>query len=181
MNYSRTTTAHSQVAELVGFVDTGIEHCRAGRWDKGVEYLSYVATRESTGLKEAGLFLSYLGCGMARRGRHEQGLALCRRAVEVEFYQPENWVNLANVLLQREDRAEAIRAVQQGLELDPNFAPLVELHASLGMRRPPVLGFLERSNPVNRFLGLLRSTVRPPVKSPPPGDPAARQRGQAEV
>ena len=160
MEYSKTTTAHSQVAELMSFVDSGIEHCRAGRWEKGVEYLRYVAAREGRGLDQAGLFLSYLGCSMARvQGRKEEAIALCRRAVKVEFYQPENWANLAEVLILSDRRSEAIEAVEQGLEIDPQFGRLLKLHRSLGMRRRPILGFLPRSNPLNHVLGFLRSQL----------------------
>ena len=158
------TNARNDYASLVGFMESGIDHCRAGRWDKGIEYLIYVASREPRGLHEAGLFLSYLGCAVARtRGRADEGLALCEQAVKVEFYQPENWANLAEVLIFCGRRAEAINAVQQGMDIDSHYARLRTIHRRLGERRAPVLGFLPRSNPVNHVLGLVRSqVVRPP-------------------
>ena len=51
------TNARNDYASLVGFMESGIDHCRAGRWDKGIEYLSYVASREPRGLHEAGHIL----------------------------------------------------------------------------------------------------------------------------
>ncbi len=154
------TNARSDFAALVGFIDSGINHCRAGRWDKGVEYLRYVAEREPRGLGEAGLFLSYLGCAVARtQGRPSEGLALCEQAVKVEFYQPENWANLADVLVLCGRRCEAMNAVEQGLDIDSRFGRLREIHRRLGKRRPPVVGFLARANPVNHLLGLVRSRV----------------------
>lgn len=154
------TNARNDYASLVGFMESGIDHCRAGRWDKGVEYLSYVAEREPRGLDEAGLFLSYLGCAVARtKGQAGDGLALCEQAVQVEFYQPENWANLAEVLLLLQLRREAVSAVRQGLQIDPQNERLQELAESLGRRRRPVLRILSRRNAVNRILGRLRSDI----------------------
>ena len=155
-----TTSARGDFGALLGFIDSGINHCRAGRWDKGVEYLRYVAARQPHGLDEAGLFLSYLGCAMARaQGRPEDGLPLCEQAVKVEFYQPENWANLAEVLLLCNRRAEAINAVEQGLDIDSRFGRLRDIHRRLGQRRPPVMKFLRRSNPLNYLLGRVRSQL----------------------
>lgn len=154
------TDARGDFGALIGFMDTGIDHCRAGRWDKGVEYLSYVAARQPQGLGEAGLFLSYLGCAMARnQGREAEGLSLCEQAVKVEFYQPENWANLADVLILCGRRAEAMNAVEQGIEIDPHFGRLQTIHRRLGRRRPPIVRFLARSNPVNHLLGLMRAQI----------------------
>lgn len=151
---------------MMGFIDSGIDHCRAGRWDKGVEYLRYVAAREPLGLGEAGLFLSYLGCAMARtQGLESEGLALCEQAVKVEFYQPENWANLAEVLLLCGRRQEAINAVEQGLDIDSRFTRLQVIHRRLGERRRPIVPFLSRSHPVNHLLGLLRSRIVTPANA----------------
>ncbi len=155
-----TTDARGDFGTLLGFVDSGIDHCRAGRWDKGVEYLRYVAAREPQGLGQAGLFLSYLGCAMARiQGLSAEGLALCEQAVKNEFYQPENWANLAEVLLLCGRRAEAINAVEQGLDIDSSFGRLRRLQRRLGKRRPPVVRFLARSNPLNHLLGRVRAQL----------------------
>jgi tetratricopeptide (TPR) repeat protein len=154
------TSAKGDFGRLLGFVESGIEHCRAGRWDKGVEYLHYVAEREPRGLGDAGLFLSYLGCGVARtQGRADEGLALCEQAVKVEFYQPENWANLAEVLILCGRRAEAVNAVEQGIDIDSRLGRLRTIHQRLGRRQQPVLRFLDRSNPLNHLLGLMRSQV----------------------
>ena len=155
-----TTTAGGDFGALLGFIESGIDHCRAGRWDKGVEYLRYVAAREPRGLGDAGLFLSYLGCAVARtQGRVEEGLALCEQAVKVEFYQPENWANLAEVLILCGRRDEAMNAIEQGMDIDSRYGRLEAIHARLGRRRAPVLRFLARSNPLNYLLGKVRSQL----------------------
>jgi hypothetical protein len=165
MGLPRPTGARGDFTTLLEFIDSGIDHCRAGRWDRGVKYLRYVAENQPGGLSEAGLFLSYLGCGVARtHGQTAEGLALCEQAVKVEFYQPDNWANLAEVLLMCGRRVEAVNAIEQGMDIDSRFGRLQEIHQKLGRRRPPVIPFLARSNPLNHLLGLVRSQIA----SPPP-------------
>ena len=166
MQASRTTMVGWDVGELINFIDSGIEHCRAGRWEKGADYLGYVAERSHSDLSHASLYLSYLGCAIARiQQRHKEARALCRHAVKVEFFQPENWANLAEVMLLSDKRKEAVDAVQRGLKIDPNNERLQQLQSTLGRRRRPVVAVLGRRNPVNHILGRLRNDlVGPPDK-----------------
>jgi tetratricopeptide (TPR) repeat protein len=165
MSQSRTTAVRWDDGALIGFIDSGIEHCRAGRWEQGAKSLGYVAERNHGGLSGAGLYFSYLGCAIARvQKRNQEALALCEHAVKVEFYQPENWANLAEVLLLSGKRPEAIEAVLKGLEFDAQNERLHELHGRLGLRRRPVLSFLARSNPINYLLGKLRTDMFGPPK-----------------
>ncbi len=163
MVQSRTTVVGWGVGELIEFIDSGIEHCRAGRWEKGAEYLGYVAERSHGDLSNVSLYLSYLGCAIARvQERSKEARALCEHAVKVEFFQPENWANLADVLMLSGMREEAIAAVVQGLEIDAQNKRLQRLHKDLGLRRRPIVGLLGRSNPLNHLLGRLRNDVLGP-------------------
>ena len=160
MLQSRTTVVGWDIGELINFIDSGIEHCRAGRWEKGADYLGYVAERSHGDLSNASLYLSYLGCAIARiHDQTKEARILCERAVKAEFYQPENWANLAEVMLLSGNRKEAIEAVQQGLKIDAQNERLQDVHEKLGRRRRPVLRFLDRRNPVNQLLGKLRSDL----------------------
>lgn len=160
MRQSRTTRVGWNVGELINFIDSGIDHCRAGRWEKGADYLGYVAERNHGDLSQASLYLSYLGCAIARtQKRNREARTLCEHAVKLEFYQPENWANLAEVMLLSGLRKEAISAVKQGLKIDSRNERLQSLEGDLGLRRPAVLGFLDRANPINHLLGRLRSDL----------------------
>lgn len=160
MKQSRTTVVGWDIGELVNFIDSGIEHCRAGRWEKGADYLGYVAERSHSDLSNASLYLSYLGCAIARvQDRTKEARALCEHAVEVEFYHAENWANLAEVMQLSGMPKEAISAVKQGLRLDPQNERLQEMQANLGFRRRPIVGFLDRGNPINHILGRLRNDI----------------------
>lgn len=134
----------------------GVELCREGEWERGLAYLGRIA--EADRARELpGIFYSYLGYGIAlRQKRVQEGLKLCRHAVRVQFYEPENYVNLTRTLLLAGERPAAVRAVLDGLKVDRNNEELLTLHRELGIRQLPVLPFLSRSNPLNQLLGKVR-------------------------
>lgn len=135
----------------------GIECCRQGDWKEGLYWLTLAA--EAKGKKDElpALFYSYLGYGVARYQKQQlQGLKLCRRAVELEFYQPESYDFLARTHLLMGDRRAAYDVVERGLEVDSGHEGLMALRSKLGQRRPPVLSFLPRNHALNRWLGMAR-------------------------
>jgi hypothetical protein len=138
----------------------GIERCRQGDWEVGLAFLGRIAEGERSA-ELPGLFYSYLGYGIALRQRRvQEGLRLCRHSVKVQFYEPENYVNLVRTLLLAGDRPGAVRAVLDGLKVDHQNGELLGLHKELGIRKSPVLPFLSRTNPLNQFLGRLRHSWR---------------------
>lgn len=138
----------------------GIDMCRSGDWRRGVELLRSVAATEERGGDLPGLFYSYLGYGVARFDRrYREGLRLCRHAVKKEFYHPENYLNLARTHLLTGDRRRAMRAIADGLRIDPENRDLREYEGELGVRRQPVFPFLGRDNVLNRLLGKLRHSL----------------------
>ncbi len=134
----------------------GIELCRQNDWKEGLYWLSMAA--EAKDAKELpALFYSYLGYGVAKYQKQKaQGLKLCRRAVEIEFYQPECYDFLARSHLLMGDRRAANSVVERGLQVDSSHEGLLSLRSELGERRPPVLAFLSRKHPLNRWLGMAR-------------------------
>ena len=135
----------------------GIELCRKGSWRQGLDLLRRVADAEERSNDLPSLFYSYLGFGIARFDRKlREGLSLCQHAIKKEFYQPENYINLARTQLLAGRRRDAIQAIAAGRRLDPDHAGLALLHEELGVRRSPVLRFLPRRSFVNRLLGRVR-------------------------
>ncbi len=166
MSLLASVSGRAESEQLMEFVENGIEHCRAGRWEKGAQYLGYVAERVGGTEGRTGLYFSYLGCAIARaKKQRAEGLALCEHAVKIEFYQPENWANLADVLLLAGKRSEAIDALLQGLRIDAQQPRLQELLETMGLRKRPVLPFLSRQNPLNHLLGAIRSQLSPPKRT----------------
>lgn len=147
-------------ASVEDVVRAGIERCREEDWKEGVRLLTLVAEGKQDGVELPGLFYSYLGYGIARVHREiPKGIALCEHAVEIEFYRPENYVNLARTHLLARNRGRAVDAVERGLAIDSRHPELRELQQKLGRRRRPVLRFISRDHPVNRVLGRVRHAV----------------------
>jgi hypothetical protein len=130
--------------------------CRAGDWDGGLYHLGQLAQTGESAMP--GLFYSYLGYGIARcQGKVKEGLKLCQHSIKVEFYESENYLNLARTCLLDRDRGGAVRAIRGGLKVDPQNLDLLALYRDLGVRQEPVLSFLSRTNVVNQVLGRIRS------------------------
>lgn len=135
----------------------GIDLCRQGKWRAGLEILGQIAEADRQGTDLPGLFYAYLGYGIARYERRgKEGLALCEHAVKVQFYEPENYVILSKVHLLHHRRGKAVQALHQALKLNSRHPEALRLAQEIGLRRRPVIPFLSRDNPLNKYLGLAR-------------------------
>lgn len=153
---------HPTVIETGTDVDeelrTGVALCRAGDWERGLPLLVRLAEERG---QLSPVAKSYLGYGLAYRQRKvREGLKLCRRAVEQEFYQPDVLYNLARTEVLAKNRVAAVQALETGLKIDPDHRGLMELRDQVGIRRPPVIPFLARENVLNVLLGRLRHAVK---------------------
>jgi hypothetical protein len=139
----------------------GIESCRNGDWNEGLRNLGRIAAMGEEAGTLPGIFYSYLGYGIARKERRiQEGLKLCQHSVEVEFFQAENYLNLARTYMLARNRKAAVKAIRAGLKIDRGNRALLALYRELGIRKRPVLPFLPRSNVVNQFLGRIRHAWR---------------------
>ncbi|MEM7249723.1 MAG: hypothetical protein AAF533_30745, partial [Acidobacteriota bacterium] len=119
--------------------ELALYHCRKDEWHQGLAYLR--KTAELTPEKERpSLYFSYLGQALARcERRFDDALDLCDRALELEFFHPEHYLNLANVHALRHDRKRAIRVLERGLEREPPHGGLRSFREKLGVPQDPVL------------------------------------------
>ena len=111
-------------------------------------------------------FLSHYGCLLATvERRPSDGVRLCEEAIkllsrsmpeEVEFFYPIFYLNLGKAHLGANKKTKAMEAFKEGLKFAPRNAELLSELDRIGKRKPPVLGFLDRSHPVNIMLGRLR-------------------------
>lgn len=103
-------------------------------------------------------YRSFFGLGLAVvERRFDKALELCRSAAKEEFFNPDLYHNLARVHMAFSFKSEAIRYLRRGLMIDPANIALAEDLERLGRRRSPVLQFLPRNHPLNRWLGRLRA------------------------
>lgn len=121
--------------------------------------MEYFEKMLSIGHKSSACY-SWLGIALARsRWDLEMAEELCRTAVKRDFYIPQFYVNLAEVYLLRGNKAKAIETLQAGLEVDSESRAIWRELEKLGSRSRPVIPFLSRNNPVNRYLGRLFSRM----------------------
>ncbi len=108
--------------------------------------------------------LSWYGLTLIRVEKNNNlGVRYCEEAVRGPGGDdPLCWLNLARACLALGYRDRALKALTRGLEIAPEDARLREEIDLFGRRRRPVLGFLDRRNPINRLLGRWRHRLRGP-------------------
>jgi tetratricopeptide (TPR) repeat protein len=86
---------------------------------------------------------------------YENAISLCVAALKREFYNPEIYANLGRILAVSGQKAFALRAFRKGLRIDDTHCGLMKELRAMGVRRKPLLPFLPRENPINKFFGIL--------------------------
>jgi tetratricopeptide (TPR) repeat protein len=115
-------------------------------------------------------FLSHYGYLTGTVGkRWREGAKMCEEAVRVlkasqstdmVFFLPVFYLNLGRVYIRLNKRVAALKAFGDGLQLDSSNNELLSEIKNLGLRKRPVIPFLDRGNPINKFLGKLRHTMQ---------------------
>lgn len=132
-----------------------IEFERARRaLSMGNSVAALACLERALGLEDNPHWYSYFGYCVAReRGQVSRGVGLCMASIEREPDDCEHFLNLGKVYLVSGNKTAAIRAFRDGMARGGSEDLVKELTA-LGQRKPPVIRFLARENPLNRFLGL---------------------------
>jgi tetratricopeptide (TPR) repeat protein len=114
--------------------------------------------------------MSYYGYLMADVEHNpDKGIQICNEAISQlkkavpfgrEFYDSMLYLNLGKACLKK-NKAEAIKNFRAGLHSDPDNKELIRELDRLGTRRRPVIPFLDRDNPINKYFGMAISIVRP--------------------
>ena len=142
---------------------TAEEHYRRGRelQTRGDEAQALEHFRTAHQLDPANpRYRSFCGLGLALvERRFDRALELCRSAAKEEFFNPELYHNLARVHLAFGFKAESLRYLRRARMIDPGNETIARLLDELGPRRLPVLSFLPRRHPLNRWLGTLRHSL----------------------
>jgi tetratricopeptide (TPR) repeat protein len=85
----------------------------------------------------------------------KHAVELCREVAGPDIDDVEVFYNLALAEYKLNNRRRALQALQRGLSIDAGNPELRRLHALMGSRRQPLISFLGRDNPVNKWLGKL--------------------------
>lgn len=101
--------------------------------------------------------ISYYGLLLAiTKGKVREGLELCECALEVAFYDPEMYLNLARLHVRTGWKSQAAKVLRNGLRIDPGHPGLLREIRRVSPRAAPPLPFLDREHFVNHHLGKLR-------------------------
>jgi tetratricopeptide (TPR) repeat protein len=109
--------------------------------------------------------LSYFGCLEALINKnYTDGIGLCKKALEMldgkmpfgqEIFYPTFYLNLGRSYIAANNRSGAMEALQKGLSFDTENKDLLWEMRKLGNRRKPVVPYLNRSNPLNKYIGMI--------------------------
>ena len=136
-------------------------------YDKGVEHLSQGKTLPALSCFEQALkkedspsiWSSYAFCIAKERGQIKKAMLLCKEALEREPDNAVHYLNLGRIYLFTCKKAEAITIFREGLNHKAHEQIIDELN-KLVPRKPPVISFLKRANPINKYLGIILRILR---------------------
>jgi tetratricopeptide (TPR) repeat protein len=111
-------------------------------------------------------FLSHSGYLVATvERRPKEGYSSCEKAIKIiaksasddkDYFYPIFYLNLGEAYLAGRQKKAALDAFYSGLKYDAKHKELLARVRRLGLRRPPVIRFLDRGNPLNKYLGKIR-------------------------
>lgn len=111
------------------------------------------------------LILSYYGCLQAIVDKkYRSGIEHCRKglalfkagdAYTAGLVYPILYLNLGRAYVAARRKKDAIEALNKGLHYDKGNRVLKKELLLLGVRKKPVVPFLSRSNPINKYIGIV--------------------------
>lgn len=103
---------------------------------------------------------SLLGLSMARaKVEIKKAEKYCIEAIRMHPTRAIYYNNLAELYMAAKKRDKAIMVLERGVKMCKNRRPILDKWQMMGKRKSPPLSFLSRSNPVNKYLGLLREKI----------------------
>jgi Flp pilus assembly protein TadD len=103
-------------------------------------------------------YLSYYGLSLSRAyGVSAEAIASCEAAARLAPQDPTILLNLGRVYALAGRKTRALRCYETGLQLAPGHQALRRELAHADRRSAPPIPGLKRSNPLNRWVGSLRS------------------------
>lgn len=102
---------------------------------------------------------SRLGFCLAReRGQITRGTEMCRATMAQFPDNPDHYYYYGSLLLLAGQKSEAVKVLRQGLSCGRNES-IKQLLDDMGIRKPPVIGWLHRNNLLNKFLGIMLARI----------------------
>ncbi len=109
--------------------------------------------------------LSYYGCFQAIVDRkYRAGVETCKKALSLlrkessfgeETFYPVFYLNLGRAYLAAGKKKDALEELNRGLKYDNRNSEILQELRTLGVRKKALVPFLDRSNPINKYVGLI--------------------------
>lgn len=142
-------------------IAVGIEAAKSEEYLRALNLLADAYSASSNYDPKAAQGLSYYGlCIALVQKKFKPAIELCRKAIEMQFYDGAHYENLARVYVAAGQRKKAVEAADEGLKILPDHEGLLQLRRELGYRSRPAVPFLSRENPINQMLGRARHAKR---------------------
>ncbi|HBH61111.1 MAG TPA: hypothetical protein DDX85_05085 [Nitrospiraceae bacterium] len=137
--------------EFSELVSRGIKECNSGNTLGALMYLEEASRKGKNPLLN-----SYLAYCLAREHKsYREAIELGIGAVNEQSGNLVLYLNLAKVYILAGKRKNALKVLRQATKRGRD-EQILRLIKKLGVRKQPVLPFLQRGNPINIFLGKLR-------------------------
>jgi tetratricopeptide (TPR) repeat protein len=109
--------------------------------------------------------ISYYGCLQALVDRkYRAGVENCKKAITLiqressfgeEMLYPTFYLNLGRAYIAAGKKDDALDAFKKGLKYNSGHRDILNELRALGKRKKAVVPFLDRSNPINKYIGLI--------------------------
>ena len=142
------------IKELEHPFDEGLRELAAGRPKRALVFFAKAAAEDNSPLVRS--YIAY--CRAMTDGIYPEVVSACQDARREEPKNSDIYLNLGRIHLLAGNRKQAIQVFRLGLRHQRNSRISAELNA-LGLRKQPPLPFLQRSNPVNKYLGLIMTRL----------------------
>ena len=116
------------------------------------------------------LILSYFGCLQALVDKKfRSGVDACKRSILLlkkqntfseEVLYPVFYLNLGRAYAAAGKKKDAIDAFKKGLKYDSGNSDLKKELLGLGVRKQPPVPFLDRTNPINKYIGMILNKTK---------------------
>jgi Flp pilus assembly protein TadD len=148
--FNPSDTEQSEAIQLFRF---GLAHLRDGQ-----SFEALAAFRQAASMEPQNpYFLSYYGLALGQASRSwEEAEALCLAALRMKRQIPQLHLNLADLYRCRGRVADAVETLSDAMKYTGRDSRVIDALSRFGARKAPVLTFLRRNHPVNRYLGRMR-------------------------
>lgn len=118
-------------------------------------YLARVCFENAVNEERNPAHCSYLALALAKsRGEYDRAINLAEEAIAADPQNSIHYLNLGRIFIAANRKPEALEILRAGVQVERDPEILRQLN-ELGNRGRPVLAWLSRDHPLNKYLGIL--------------------------